>query len=246
MQLVDHNLYVESRGPESGPPVVLLHHGLGSTRAWRKQVPALAAAGYRVIAYDRWGYGQSEARPHLMVPSFEDDLVDLEALLNAFNVERVTLIGHSDGGTIALYYAARNPDRVTALVSVAAHIYLEPKMEIGVQGLRQAFEKDQRFRASFQQVHGDKFEAVFHNWFEGWHTPKALEWDLRPLLPEISCPALVIQGEKDEHATAQHARDIAASIPGAELWLVPEVAHMLPQDVPDIFNKKLLEFLRVL
>jgi pimeloyl-ACP methyl ester carboxylesterase len=69
---------------------------------------------------------------------------------------------------------------------------------------------------------------------------------MRPLLPQITCPTLVIQGEADEHATPQHARDIAKHIPGATLWLVPDGAHMLPQDVPDLFNNKLLEFLSVL
>jgi pimeloyl-ACP methyl ester carboxylesterase len=245
MRPLDH-LYLEIHGPESGPAVVLLHHGLGSTRAWRKQVPALAEAGYRVIVYDRWGYGQSDPRPHLDVPAFRDDLADLQTLLDTLHLPRVTLIGHSDGSTIALYYAAQNPTRVSALVSVAAHIYLEPQLEIGVEGVRQAFEQDQRFRAGFLRAHGDKFEAVFHNWFEGWHNLKALEWDMRPLLSQITCPTLVIQGEQDELATPQHACDIAASIFGAELWLLPGAAHMLPQDLPDIFNNKLLEFLSVL
>jgi pimeloyl-ACP methyl ester carboxylesterase len=63
------------------------------------------------------------------------------------------------------------------------------------------------------------------------------------LLSKIICPTLVVQGEADEHATPQHARDIADSIPGADLWLLPKAAHMLPQDNPDIFNKKLLAFL---
>jgi pimeloyl-ACP methyl ester carboxylesterase len=154
------------------------------------------------------------------------------------------LIGHSDGGTIALYYAMQYPEKVAALVTVAAHIYLEPKMEPGIQGIRQTFEGDPRFRDGLHRLHGDKFESVFFNWFDGWHTPKALAWDLRPHLPEIACPTLVIQGEDDEHATPQHAHDVAEGIPDAELWLVPGAKHMLPQDSPEVFNLKLLEFLR--
>jgi len=68
---------------------------------------------------------------------------------------------------------------------------------------------------------------------------------MRPLLSRIICPTLVVQGEDDEHATLQHAHDIAESIPGAELWLVPGAMHMLPQDLPEVFNQKLLEFLSV-
>ena len=240
-----HFLHIESHGPEDAPPIVLLHHGLGSTRAWRQQVPVLAEAGYRVIAYDRWGYGQSEPRPALDAPGFEDDLTDLESMLEACGLSLVTLIGHSDGGTIALYYAMQHPKQVSALVTVAAHIYIEPKMERGIQGIRQIFEQDEQFRKAFRRAHGDKFERVFQNWFDGWHTPQALDWDMRSLLPQISCPTLVIQGEQDEHASPQHARDLAGGIPGAQLWLVPGAAHMLPQDLPEVFNQKLLEFLRI-
>ena len=243
MQVNGHHLHVEDHGDASAPAVILLHHGLGTTRAWRRQVPALVEAGYRVIAYDRWGYGQSEPRPSLEVPSFADDLADLEAILANLNLQSAALIGHSDGGTIALYHAARHPQNVTALVTVAAHIYIEPKMETGIQGIRRAFEGDERFRTRFRQVHGEKYEAVFRNWYDGWHTPKSLGWDMRPLLAQITCPTLVIQGEADEHATPQHARDIAEGIPNAELWLIPRARHMLPQENAAIFNPRVIAFL---
>ncbi|MFN2150560.1 MAG: alpha/beta fold hydrolase [Anaerolineales bacterium] len=243
MQINNHQLHIKSHGPEHGHTVVLLHDGLGSTRSWRRQVPALAQAGYRVILYDRWGYGQSEARPYLEVPSFRDDLADLESILSTLQIGSTSLIGHSDGGTIALYFAAQHPEQVTSLVTIAAHIYLEPKMESGVKKIRQTFEMNENFRAKFRGVHGDKFEAVFHNWFDGWHTPKTLDWDMRSLLPKILCPTLVIQGEKDEHATRQHAQDIADGIIGSELWIASGAAHMLPLEIPKLLNKKLVMFL---
>jgi len=244
MLINDHHIHIESYGPEDYHPVLLLHHGLGSTRAWRNQVPALVEAGFRVIVYDRWGYGQSEERPSLTVPSFTDDLADLQLILSMFHASQVTLIGHSDGGTIALYWAAQNPQQVSALVTVAAHIYLESKMEPGIQQIRGAFEHDRRFRKGMRRVHGDNFESVFRNWFDGWHTPKALDWDMRTTISQITCPTLVIQGEQDEHATPQHARDIADGIPGAELWLVPNAKHMLPQEMPEQFNRMITQFLK--
>jgi pimeloyl-ACP methyl ester carboxylesterase len=241
----DHQLYYEIHGPENAPAVVLLHHGLGSTRAWRKQVPAFVDAGYRVIVYDRWGYGASDQRPSLDVPGFESDMADLDVLLAACNLRSVTLIGHSDGGTLGLYFAARYPERVAALVTVAAHIYLErATMEPGIQEILQAYQNDQRFRKGMHLAHGDKADAVMQNWFDSWHTPEALSWDMRPQLVQISCPTLVIQGELDEHASPQHAVDIAETIPGAELWLLEGAAHMLPQETPDKLNQKLLSFMR--
>lgn len=238
-----HHIYVETHGLLQGPPVILLHHGIGSARSWKEQTPVLAKAGYHTLVYDRWGHGKSEARPRLGMPYFEEDLADLEFLLNWFRLQRVVLIGHSDGGKIAMYYAARCPQRVVSLLVVSTHIYVEPKMGTGIQGVLQNFETDYRFREKLRRVHGDKAEALFRLWYEGWTDPRNLSWDMRPILSQISCPTLVIQGEKDEHATPQHARDIAKAIPDAELWLVPEATHMLPQDFPETFNSRMLEFL---
>lgn len=245
MLINNRNLYIETHGPETGHPVIFLHHGLGSTQSWRGQLEFFASAGFRVIAYDRWGYGQSDSRPNLNVPGFEDDLADLETLLTTLGSPLTTLIGHSDGGTIALYYAAHHPEQVAALITIAAHIYLEPKMEPSVLEIKHAFEHDLRFRKGMRRTHGEKFESTFYNWYDGWFQSPVLKWDMRPLLKQIECPVLVIQGEADEHATSQHAIDIADSIPNAQLWLAPGVRHMLPQEIVEVFNQKALEFISV-
>ncbi len=238
-----HNLHVEQYGPASGPVVVLLHHGLGSVRAWRGQTQALVEAGYHVVAYDRWGYGGSEARPNLDLPTFGVDIDDLHRILEQLGIERSALVGHSDGGTIALYFASQYPGLVSCLVTVAAHIYLEPKMEPAILNISRDFETDEHFRKGLQIAHGDKYPSVFHNWFGGWYRDEFRSWDMRSMLNQIRCPGLIVQGEADEHATPQHARDIAEAIDGAELWLVPDAAHMLPQENPSEFNPRLLQFL---
>jgi pimeloyl-ACP methyl ester carboxylesterase len=239
-----HNLNIEHTGPENGPAVVLLHHGLGSVRAWRGQVPALVEAGFRVVAYDRWGYGGSDARPGLDLPTFHTDLKDLNSLMEHLGIQRAALLGHSDGGTIALYFAAQQPARVTCLVTVAAHIYVEPKMEPSILSIRHSFEKDESFRLGMQYAHGEKSASVFQNWFDGWHRLESLEWDMRPQLSKIKCPALIVQGEEDEHATPQHAKDITESITGADLWLIPGVKHMVPQEYTVEFNGRIIRFLK--
>jgi pimeloyl-ACP methyl ester carboxylesterase len=239
-----HNLNIEQFGPGNGLAVVLLHHGLGSIKAWREQVPALVEAGYHVIAYDRWGYGGSDARPGLDLPTFTADISDLRKILAQLGVRQTALVGHSDGGTIALYYATAYPDQVTSLVSIAAHIYVEPKMEPGILGVQRAFESDEHFRTGLRYAHGAKYESVFTNWFTGWHRIESLSWDMRPILGQLRCPVLIVQGEEDEHAAPQHAKDIANAIPRAELWLIPNTGHMVPQEAANVFNSRLLQFLR--
>ena len=239
-----HNLYFEAVGPENGPVVVLLHHGLGSIRAWRGQVSVLVEAGYKVMAYDRWGYGDSDTRPRLDLPSFSTDLNDLNCLMEQLEIQKAALIGHSDGGTIALYFAAQQPLKVSCLVTVAAHIYVELKMVPGILDIKEAIEADGHFKMGMQYAHGVKYGEVFQNWFEGWHRSEMLTWDMRPLLSQIRCPALIVQGDEDEYATPQHALDIASSIDGAELWLIPGGKHMIPQENRAEFNTRILRFLK--
>jgi pimeloyl-ACP methyl ester carboxylesterase len=240
-----HNLYIQKRGLAGDPAVILLHHGLGSTRAWRRQVHPLAEAGSRVIAYDRWGYGKSDSRAAISVPCFEEDQCDLLSLLDQMKIQHTALVGHSDGGTIALYLAAAHPERITCLVTIAAHIYVEPKMQSGILSVRHAFENDAEFRSRFQRAHGGKYQQVFDNWFNGWSRSEHLTWDMRPELGRIRCPVLVIQGLEDEHATPQHAEDLAKAIPGADLWLVPGASHMLQREAAKALNQRLVEFLRL-
>lgn len=243
MLINGHNLHIEQYGPEDEPAVVLLHHGLGSVQAWKAQIPMLVQSGRQVIAYDRWGYGGSDARPTLDVPAFATDLLDLHAILAHYCAQPASLIGHSDGGTIALYFAAQYPELVRGVVTVAAHIYIEPKMEVGILGVKRAFNTDERFRLGLRHAHGEKYERTFYNWYDGWHSMQSESWDMRPILPHISCPVLVVQGDNDEHATPQHAMDIDRGLPKAELWLVPGAGHMLPQENATVFNPKLLKFL---
>jgi pimeloyl-ACP methyl ester carboxylesterase len=223
--------------------VVFLHHGLGSTRAWKAQLAAFAKRGWQAVAYDRWGYGHSSPRPSLDLPTFATDVQDLTALLDGLGIRQAALVGHSDGGTTALYFASQFPQRIAALVTVAAHIYLEQAMAPGILGIKKDFESDPRFREGMHRAHGERAEAVFRSWYEGWVQPGNLGWDMRPMLADVRCPTLVIQGELDEHATPQHASDVANGVADGSLWLIPGVGHMAPQDSPDEFNRRVLEFL---
>jgi pimeloyl-ACP methyl ester carboxylesterase len=243
LEINGRKLSLESAGPANGHLVVFLHHGLGASRSWKEQVGLFSTAGYQVLTYDRWGHGKSAPRDHWSMPDFEQDLADLEAILDEYGHRQASLVGHSDGGNIAMHYAVNHPEQITCLVLVAAHIYIEPKMNSGIQSIKHQFEGDHHFRRQMQRVHGDNTEALFWGWFNGWSHPSILDWDMRPVSSQISCPTLVIQGLEDGHASPQHARDIADSIPGADLWLVPGAGHMLPQTHPEEFNLRLRQFL---
>ncbi|HSO27299.1 MAG TPA: alpha/beta hydrolase [Anaerolineales bacterium] len=243
MIIHDHDLYVEQHGAADGPPVVLLHHGLGSVSSWQRQIDPLVQAGYRVIAYDRWGFGRSPARGDSPAPHFRQDRLDLLALLDDLGLERAAFIGHSDGGTLALLLALDAPERVACLAVVAAHIYIEPQMLAGIQETYAAFGARGPFYRRLAQLHGEKVELLVNAWQAAWRSESFRNWDLRPRLAAIGCPAYVVQGREDEYATPQHAYDLFSALPNAGLWLAPGAGHMLPQNQPRVFAQFMLCFL---
>jgi pimeloyl-ACP methyl ester carboxylesterase len=111
-------------------------------------------------------------------------------------------------------------------------------------GINDDFKTDEHFRKGLFSAHGGKYEQVFYNWFDGWRAMEFGSWDMRPVLHQINCPALIVQGEEDEHATPKHAIDIAEAIPGAEVWIIQGGRHMLPLENAELFNSRLIQFIK--
>lgn len=238
----NHALYWERHGRAEAGSVVLLHHGLGSVRSWRRQIPPLCDAGWEVLAYDRWGYGRSDPRPEFNDRFLLQDTHEAIQLLDLLGIGTATLVGHSDGGTIALLMAGMQPRRVSKMIVVAAHIYYEEKMRTGLLEIASQT-KLPPLATALQREHGPRAADLTENWIKHWSNSNPTELDLSNRLKKIICPTLVIQGELDEHATEQHARDIAEGVQHGYLWLAPAVGHMLPHEISDEFNNRMLDFL---
>ncbi len=238
----DHALYWERHGSPRVGTLTLLHHGLGSVRSWRRQIPALVAAGWEVLVYDRWGYGRSDPRPDFSQRFLLDDASEAIHLLDLLDIDHTALIGHSDGGTIALLMATMQPQRITRMVVVAAHIYYEEKMRDGLLSIAEQT-RQPPLSIALQREHGERAEALVELWINHWLNSDPSRLDMSDRLEQIACPTLVIQGELDEHATPDHARDIAEGVQRGELWLIPETGHMPPHEIPDKFNQRVLDFL---
>ncbi|HEC22320.1 MAG TPA: alpha/beta fold hydrolase [Chloroflexi bacterium] len=239
-----HNLYYEIRGDERHPPLVLLHHGLGAVSEWEPLIQHFSPR-YRVIACDRWGYGRSDPRPDFDYGYLLADTQEAIALLDHLGIKRACVIGHSDGGTIALLLASQRPDLVRAMVVEAAHIYYEPKIHRGISymlgGLRKGW-----LRPYLINLHGEKGPALGERWLTHWLEESNVPADLvaPDALSRIACPVLVVQGEDDEYATPQHAIDIAAALPESELWLIPGCGHIPHAAVKEQFLERVEAFFR--
>jgi pimeloyl-ACP methyl ester carboxylesterase len=242
MPVSGHRLYWEIHGPEHGDSLVLLHHGLGSVRSWRNQIAHFSGKGWQVLAFDRWGYGSSDERLDFNGDFMRQDAGEALELLDGLGITRASFLGHSDGGTISLMLAADRPKLVERLVAIAAHIYWEPKTVASIRKIRTSVD-DPGMNSAWRREHGDKGPALVKNWADGWLQEDMIGLDLTGVLPKISCPVLVIQGEEDEYATPSQAVDLAKGIDAAQLWMIPNVGHMPPQEISGQFNARVSSFL---
>lgn len=213
-------------GATGRPVLVFLHEGLGSIGMWRDFPDALCAAtGCPGLVYDRPGHGASSAVAAPRGPGFflEEAVTVLPALLAACNIDDALLVGHSDGGTIALLHAGRFP--VRGLILEAAHVFVEQICLDGVAAARIAW-RDTDFPLRLARHHGDNTGAMFHAWADMWSADWFRDWNLEPELPKVTCPVLALQGDADEYGTVAQLDAIAAGVSGAvETVLVPGSGH---------------------
>lgn len=215
---------------KTGSPVtmIFLHDGLACVEMWR-DIPArlVAATGMPALVYDRVGYGKSDPFPGPLTPDFMhgEAFQILPEVLSRTNVSRAVLIGHSDGGSISLLFAARFPKRVAGVISLAAHVFVEERT---LEGIRQAVENYHRsdFSGKLARYHGDKTDATFKAWSGIWLSPQFRDWNIENYLRGITAPLLVIQGEDDEFGTMAQVEAIAGQVAGpVEIFRVPGAAH---------------------
>ena len=234
-------------GPDA-PPLVFLHEGLGSIAQWRDFPGALCeAAGRPGLVYERFGYGGSAPPPPgARTPRYLHVEADrLVGVLDALRIARADLVGHSDGGSIALLAAARAPGRFGRLATIAAHVMVEEATLAGIRAAAEAW-RTTDLRVRLQRYHGAGTEALFAAWAETWLSPPFRNWNIEGELKLLTAPLLALQGERDEYATPAHLDRIKAAVGGPCVnWLVPAVAHHPHLQARDEVVDRLAAFFRV-
>ena len=208
----------------AAPLLVFLHEGLGSLSMWRDFPQQLCAAcGMRGLVYSRPGYGRST--PRAPGERWGTDFMHrqarelLPALLAALGgPPRYALLGHSDGGSIALIHAASFPERVAHAVVLAPHIIVETLSVASIAATRETFLATD-LPARLARHHADVASA-FWGWNDIWLAPDFARWSIEGLLPAIGCPLLAIQGEDDEYGTMAQIDGIADALPEGQCRLL--------------------------
>jgi pimeloyl-ACP methyl ester carboxylesterase len=219
-------------GQDDRSPIVLLHEGLGCVGLWKAFPGELAeATGRRVLAYSRRGYGRSDTLAAPRDPDFmhREALDVLPPLLATLGIARPILVGHSDGGSIALIHAgACFP--LAGVAVMAPHVFVEPFSLAEIRKARTAWDiTDLRDRLA--RWHDDP-EAAFRGWNDIWLDPRFEAWNIEDCLPRIAVPLLALQGRDDEYGTLEQIHRIARACPWTQLVEVDDCRHSPHRDQP--------------
>jgi pimeloyl-ACP methyl ester carboxylesterase len=231
--------------PGAEPALVFLHEGLGSVGLWRDFPDRLAAAtGRRALIYSRAGHGGSYVPDAPRTPRFmHDEALDvLPGLLERHGIERPILVGHSDGGSIALIHASRHP--VTALVVLAPHVFVEDLSVASIAEARDTFASTD-LRERMARHHRDA-EATFRLWNDIWLAPEFRDWNIEDVLPGIAAPVLAIQGEHDQYGTMAQIDAIEAGVGGPFERAVLDARHAPHLEAPEATLRAATDFIRSL
>ena len=222
----------EMAGDPARRPLVLLHEGLGSVALWRDFPQRLqAATGRRVLAFSRFGHGRSEPPPAPRTPAFfhEEALDVLPELLAQLDAAEPLLVGHSDGGSIALIHAGHHP--VAGLALLAPHVFVE---EVTVEDIRQtrAAYIDDGLRDRMARHH-DAPDAAFWGWCDVWLDPAFRSWSLEADARRVTAPTLLLQGAADPYGTLEQLDLVEARVRGPVQRLVVPGGHSPHLEQPD-------------
>jgi 3-oxoadipate enol-lactonase len=238
-------------GPEDAP-VVLLGSSLGTTREmWAPQLEPLSER-FRVIAFDHRGHGGSEVPPGPY--SIEDLGGDVVELLNSLLVERASYVGISLGGAVGLWLAENAPDRFHRFVlmcppaypAAGAQVWTDRAAQVRAEGTQSIVDATlgRWFLPEYKDVEPLR-EQLLNTSDEGYAACcEALgAMDLRDELAEITAPVLLITAESDTSIPPETVVPLASQIPGAQLEIIENAAHLVSYSHPEVINHLLLAHL---
>jgi pimeloyl-ACP methyl ester carboxylesterase len=233
---------------EGSPLLVFLHEGLGSIKQW-KDFPALLAerAHCTALLYDRYGYGLSEQRKEPVYTTFLHDEA-IRSLPELFWKLEITdhpkiLVGHSDGGTIALIHAGAQPENILGVISEAAHVLVEPATLNGILQVKQDFSKG-KMRELLKRYHGDRTDTLVTGWVNNWLSEESRRWNVEEFLPRIQCPVLAIQGDQDHFGSYAQLESIRRNTNGrAKILFIPGCGHIPHQQAKELVLEAMTKFI---
>lgn len=243
----DQSEWAENEGGGFKPcPFLLFHDSLGSVDLWKDFPQNLANRTSRdVIIYDRLGFGKSTARED----PFSSDFIHREAkevvpqILAYFHLDHFMVLGHSVGGAMASVTAAIYRDQCQGLIAMSTQAFNDEKIVASIHENYNYFEDERKF-AQLSKYHGDKTRWVLDGWARVWTSPEFTNWSLMPLIENIVCPALVLQGSEDEYNDPIHSKTISQVLANSKLLIIPNTGHFPHRQESEIVLNAIEDFLK--
>ncbi len=230
-------------GQPNRPELVFLHEGLGSVSHWRDFPASVAAStGCPVTVYSRYGSGQSDIlAEHRTVRYMHDEALDtLPVLLKQLEIKNPILVGHSDGGSIAIIYSGAH-DHVSGLVLLAPHVFVEDLSVESIAKAKVAFETT-KLPEMLARHHRDA-ARTFWGWNNIWLDPAFRKWNIEEYLLRIKCPTLLVQGLDDQYGTMAQIEAIQNQSSGPiEVLKLEHCAHSPQRDQPEKVLERITKF----
>jgi len=223
--------------PNEAPTLVFLHEGLGCVAMWGDFPEEVAdATGCGALVYSRAGYGGSDpvVLPRSVHFMSEEGLITLPSVLEELGIQDSILVGHSDGGSIALVHGSTEGDkRVRGIILEAPHVFVE---QISIDSIAAAAEKYRsgNLKSALERYHGSNVDCAFWGWNRVWLDPEFRSWNIEEYLPKIRVPVLVIQGENDQYGTIRQVEAIERGYSGTvERLILEDCGHSPHRDQRD-------------
>ena len=243
-------IYYEIHG--HGDTVLLLHHGFGCTQIWKDIYPGLVKEGYRVIMYDRRGYGRSKGGDDFWDFYVSDRLRpesvrELAALREILGFDTFHAIGQCEGGVVAVDYAVEHPDQVKSIVvsSTQSHSTI-PMKDLNPTKFQKDFQGlETDLKEKLLAWHGKDYAESFFNQFRRCGGAYGTEiFDLRPQLPSVGCPALVLYPDRSSIFDVEQGVSLYRHLPNGELAVLPRCGHNAYEHQPEAYVREVLGFWR--
>jgi pimeloyl-ACP methyl ester carboxylesterase len=267
VRVADVNLHVVDEG--SGPPVLLLHGFPDSSRLWRHQIPALVDAGFRAIAPDLRGFGESDKPTQMEAYSLPLVLEEIVRLLDALGIHRTNVVGHDWGAAIGWLLASHYPGRVYRLMAVSLghpHTFYTAGLDqrerswytllFQFRGIAEELltRDDWRFFREWARHHPETDSWIRDlarpgaltaalNWYRANAGPQGLLTPPAPA-PRVLAPTLALWSAWDAYVSEAQVAGSGSHVSGPWRYERLEGAtHWIPLDRPDYVNLRLMEFL---
>lgn len=248
--LNNHSIYYETHG--AGETIVLLHNGFSCTKMWKGIYPRLVDAGFRILMYDRRGYGQSDPgqdfEDYYTSDDFRADSVSTMALLlQACGIDSFHIVGQCEGGVVGVDYAVRHPEQVKTLSTASTFCYSTISLE--------DFNR-QKFPPSFHRLPKNIQEKYVY-----WHGTERAEYfydlcsryggcygkgifDLRPEINAVACPSLVMYADRGHFFEVEQGVAFYRNLSTGELAVFPKCGHNIFEHYPKEYARQIISFIQ--